>query len=143
MLDNKMKTPFIALIGAVALLASAPAFAQDAAAPAAPAATDAAAPAAAPAAAAPVSADPPTMKHAGKLNVGTMFWDATPVVKVIMIGLALASILTWAILVTKMLEFRSLNRVTSRPPTMTLPASGRRSAATIFSRVVLPEPLGP
>ena len=43
MLDNKRKTPFIALIGAVALMASAPAFAQDAAAPAAPAAADAAA----------------------------------------------------------------------------------------------------
>ncbi|WP_309089810.1 tonB-system energizer ExbB [Phenylobacterium sp.] len=115
MLDNKLKTPFIALVGAVALMASAPAFAQDAAAPAAPAAADAAAaPAAAPAAGAPAaeSADPPTMKHAGKLNVGTMFMDADPVVKVIMIGLALASVLTWTILLTKILEFRSLNRVT-------------------------------
>jgi biopolymer transport protein ExbB len=115
MLDNKMKTPFIALIGAVALLASAPAFAQEAAAPAAaPAADAAAAPAAAPAAtpAASESADPPTIKNAGKLNVGTMFMDADPVVKVIMIGLALASILSWAVLLTKMLEFRLLNRVT-------------------------------
>ena len=50
MLDNKRKTPFIALIGAVALMASAPAFAQDAAAPAAPAADAAAAAPAAPAA---------------------------------------------------------------------------------------------
>ena len=50
MLDNKRKTPFIALIGAVALMASAPAFAQDAAAPAAEApAADAAASAEAPA----------------------------------------------------------------------------------------------
>jgi biopolymer transport protein ExbB len=116
MLDNKLKTPFIALVGAVALMASAPAFAQDAAAPAAPAAADAAAaPAAAPAAdaaAAPESADPPTMKHAGKLNVGTMFMDADPVVKVIMIGLALASVFTWTLLLTKSLEFRALNRVT-------------------------------
>lgn len=118
MLDNKLKTPFIALVGAVALMASAPAFAQDAAAPAAPAAADAAAaPAAAPAtpaadAAGGEAADPPTMKHAGKLNVGTMFMDADPVVKVIMIGLALASIFTWTILLTKMLEFRALNRVT-------------------------------
>ena len=38
MFDNKLKTPFIALIGAVALLASAPAFAQNAAPAAAPAA---------------------------------------------------------------------------------------------------------
>ena len=28
MFDNKLKTPFIALVGAVALMASAPAFAQ-------------------------------------------------------------------------------------------------------------------
>jgi biopolymer transport protein ExbB len=115
MLDNKLKTPFIALAGAVALMMSAPAFAQDAAAPAAPAAADAAAaPAAAPAADAPAgeTADPPTMKHAGKLNVGTMFMDADPVVKVIMIGLALASVFTWTILLIKILEFRSLNRVT-------------------------------
>ncbi|MCR5876192.1 tonB-system energizer ExbB [Phenylobacterium sp. J426] len=114
MLDNKLKTPFIALVGAVALMASAPAFAQDAA-PAAPAAAEStAAPAAAPAdgAAGPESADPPTMKHAGKLNVGTMFMDADPVVKVIMIGLALASVFTWTLLLTKSLEFRALNRVT-------------------------------
>lgn len=120
MLDNKLKTTFSALLGAVALMASAPAFAQDAAAPAAPAADAAAAPAAdaaaAPAAtpaepAAAESADPPTMKGAGKLNVGTMFMDADPVVKVIMIGLALASVLSWTILVTKILEFNALNKV--------------------------------
>lgn len=119
MLDNKLKITFSALVGAVALMASAPAFAQDAAAPAAPAADAAAAPAAdaaaapadaAAAPAAPESADPPTMKNAGKLNVGTMFMDADPVVKVIMIGLALASVLSWTILVTKMLEFNGLNK---------------------------------
>jgi len=109
MLDNKLKLTFSALLGAVALSVSAPAFAQDAAAPAAPAA-------AAPAAAAPAAAPaepvaPPTIKNAGKLNVGTMFMDADPVVKVIMIGLALASVLSWTILVTKILEFRALNRV--------------------------------
>lgn len=113
MLDNKLKITFSALLGAVALSMSAPAFAQDAA-PAAPAAEAAAA---APEAVAPETpaaeeaADPPTMKNAGKLNVGTMFMDADPVVKVIMIGLALASILSWTILVTKILEFRALNRV--------------------------------
>ncbi|HEY8616055.1 MotA/TolQ/ExbB proton channel family protein [Phenylobacterium sp.] len=127
MLDNKLKTPFIALVGAIALAASAPAFAQDAAAPAAPAADAAAAPAAGgaaptaapagdPAAAAPAAGaeggDPPTMKHAGKLGIGTMFMDADPVVKVIMIGLVLASIFSWTLLLTKMLEFRNLNRVT-------------------------------
>lgn len=114
MLDNKLKTTFSALLGAAALSVSAPAFAQ---APAAPAPDAAAAPAAAPApaaepaAAAPADqAAPPTIKNAGKLNVGTMFADANIVVKVIMIGLVLASVLSWTILVTKLLEFRALNR---------------------------------
>ena len=110
MFDNKLKTPFIALIGAMALMASAPAFAQ---APAAPAAADAAAPAAAPAAAAPDAgspAEPPQLKHAGKMGIGTMFMDAKPVVKVVMLGLVLASLFSWATLITKLIEFRSLNR---------------------------------
>jgi biopolymer transport protein ExbB len=118
MLDNKRKTPFIALLGAMALMASAPAFAQDAAAPAAPAgaaapaagADAAAAPAAAPAAPAADAGAPPQMAHSGKLGVGTMFMDADPVVKTIMIGLVLASIFSWTLLITKLLEFRSLNR---------------------------------
>ena len=126
MLDNKRKTPFIALIGAVALMASAPAFAQDAAAPAAPAAADAAAAPAAPAAdaaaapaadaAAAPAADvaPETIEHAGKLTVMQMFMDADPVVKVVMIGLVLSSILSWTLLVTKLLEFGSLNRTSDR-----------------------------
>ena len=130
MLDNKRKTPFIALIGAVALMASAPAFAQDAAAPAAPAAADAAAAPAADAAAAPAAdaaaapaadaaapgADeaPATIEHAGKLTVMQMFMDADPVVKVVMIGLVLSSILSWTLLVTKLMEFGSLNRTSDR-----------------------------
>jgi biopolymer transport protein ExbB len=102
----------------MALMASAPAFAQTAApapaaAPAAAApAADAAAPAAAPAADASADANlPPQMKHAGKMGIGTMFMDAKPVVKVVMLGLLLASIFSWALLITKLLEFRSLNRV--------------------------------
>jgi len=118
MFDNKLKTPFIALVGAVALMASVPAFAQNAA-PAAPAAgaaaapaAGAAAPAAAPAADAPADASlPPQMKHAGKMGIGTMFLDAKPVVKVVMLGLLLASVFSWTLLITKLLEFRSLNRV--------------------------------
>jgi biopolymer transport protein ExbB len=120
MLDNKRKTPFIALIGAMALMASAPAFAQ-APAPAAPAA-DAAAPAAAPAdaAAAPAApapaeeAAPAQIKNAGKLTAFQMFMDAQPVVKVVMIGLILSSIFSWTLLVTKLLEFGSLNRTSDR-----------------------------
>ena len=78
MIDIKFKTPFIALIGAVALMASAPAFAQ-APAPAAEAAAavataDAAAPALTPAepVAAAESADPPQMENAGKIEFNGM-----------------------------------------------------------------------
>ena len=112
MLDNKRKTPFIALLGAMALMASAPAFAQDPA-PAAPAADAAAAPAAAPAPAAPAAdepAEPAKIEHAGKLTPIQMFLDAEPVVKVVMIGLVLASIFSWTLLVTKIFEFGSLNK---------------------------------
>ena len=119
MLDNKLKTPFIALFGAVALMASAPAFAQapapaaEAAAPAAAAPADAAAaPAAAPAEAAPAAeAEPPQIKNAGKLTVMGMFSDADIVVKVVMIGLVLCSIISWFLLVTKLIEFNAMERV--------------------------------
>jgi biopolymer transport protein ExbB len=123
MLDKKRTTPFLALIGAVALMASAPALAQAPAAPpadaaAAPAADAAAAPpaadanAAAPAAPAAPAAEaaPPQMKHAGRMGISTMFLDAKPVVKVVMIGLVLASVFSWTLLITKLLEFGSLNR---------------------------------
>jgi len=112
MLDNKRKTSLIALVGAVALMASAPAFAQNAADPAAatPAAADAGNAAAAPAPAAPTAEAPPEIAHAGRLNVGTMFMDADPVVKTVMIGLLLASLFSWATLITKLMEFRALNR---------------------------------
>ena len=118
MIQIKFKTPFIALIGAVALMASAPAFAQapapaiDAAATAAVATADAAAPALTPAApvAAAESADPPQMENAGKLTVMGMFGSATLVVKAVMIGLILASIVSWFLLVTKMIEFNAMER---------------------------------
>jgi biopolymer transport protein ExbB len=124
MFDNKLKTPFIALVGAIALMASAPALAQSAAPAAAPAADAAAAPGAAavpaadataaPAAPAAPAADaetPPQMEHAGKMTIGSMFADAKPVVKVVMIGLLLASVFSWTLLIVKLLEFRALNRV--------------------------------
>jgi biopolymer transport protein ExbB len=113
MLDNKRKTPFIALLGAMALMASAPAFAQNPAPPA-PAADAAAAPAAEAAPAAPAAAaepaEPAKLEHAGKLTPIQMFLDAEPVVKVVMIGLILASIFSWTLLVTKIFEFGSLNK---------------------------------
>jgi biopolymer transport protein ExbB len=115
MLDNKLKTPFIAFIGAIALMASVPAIAQTAPPPAADAAA-AAAPVDAPAAAAPAPppadpAEPPQMAHGGKMGIGTMFVDAKPVVKVVMLGLIAASMFSWALLITKLIEFRSLSRV--------------------------------
>ncbi|NQE62741.1 MotA/TolQ/ExbB proton channel family protein [Caulobacter sp. RHG1] len=115
MLDIKRKTPLIALVGAFALMASAPAFAQDAAAPA-PATSEAAAPAAdaaaapapeAPAAEAP-AAEPAKGGHA--LTPVGMFMAAGAVVKVVMIGLILASVFSWVLLLTKLFEFAALNK---------------------------------
>jgi biopolymer transport protein ExbB len=119
MLDIKRKTPLIALVGAMALMASAPAFAQDAAAPA-PATTEAAAPAGgaaapapAPAEAAPPAADAAAAepkKESHSLTPVGMFLAAGAVVKVVMIGLILASIFSWVLLITKIFEFGALNK---------------------------------
>ena len=119
MIDNKLKTPFIALLGAMALMASAPAFAQapapaaEAAAPAAAAPADAAVPAADADDADADDADaddPPQIENAGKLTVTGMFMLAVPVVKAVMIGLILASIYSWFLLVTKIIEFNNLEK---------------------------------
>jgi len=118
MIDIKFKTPFLALIGAVALMVSVPAFAQapaptaEATASAAVATADAAAPALTPAApvAAAESADPPQMENAGKLTVMGMFGSATFVVKVVMLGLILCSVISWFLLVTKIIEFNSMEK---------------------------------
>ncbi|MFA7262221.1 MAG: MotA/TolQ/ExbB proton channel family protein [Caulobacter sp.] len=125
MLDNKRMTPLIAILGAAALMMSAPAFAQDAAAPAADPAAVAAAPAAdgaapaADAAAAPAPAPEapaaaPAPKKESHITPITMFMDAKAVVKVVMLGLLLASVFSWTLLVTKLLEFGSLNRKSDR-----------------------------
>jgi biopolymer transport protein ExbB len=118
MLDIKRKTPLIALVGALALMASAPAFAQDASAPA-PAAAEGAAPAASTPAPAPEAAAAPAedagvaatekMKSHALTPVG-MFLAAGAVVKVVMIGLLLASVFSWVLLITKILEFGALNK---------------------------------
>jgi len=116
MLDIKRTNSLAALIGAVALMTGAPALAQTPATPA-PAASDAAPAAsdAAPAASGAVAnggaeAAPTAIKNAGKLTPIQMFLDAEPVVKVVMIGLLLCSVFSWTMLVTKLLEFRSLNK---------------------------------
>jgi biopolymer transport protein ExbB len=120
MSHNKLKTPIIALIGALSLMVTAPAFAQSAApadsgASAAAAADSSAAAAAtpgAPQAASTIAAN--ASGGASKLTPVTMFIGATWVVKAVILGLALCSILSWALLVTKLIEFAGLNRESDR-----------------------------
>ena len=120
MFDNKRTTPIIAMIGAVALLASTPVFAQSAA-PTAPAASSAApadSSAAAPAAsAAPADAAPaaPLQINGGnQLTIASMFIHASLAVKIIIIGLALASLLSLTIFLIKLIEFAGLNRASDK-----------------------------
>ncbi|WP_333590455.1 tonB-system energizer ExbB [Brevundimonas sp.] len=114
----------LAMAGAAVLMAGTPVLAQAPAAPA-PAAATTAAPAATPAApaAAPAasSEDPATVGEAatgghgaGGITPISMFMGATLVVKVVMIGLLLASIFSWTLLLIKMFEFGALNRSTDR-----------------------------
>ena len=120
MLHTKRTTPILAIVGALALMTAAPAFAQNTAAPAAATAPAAAAPAAAPASdSGAVSSDQATPtrvggSHAGHLGPWEMFVDAEPLVKVVMVGLALASLFSWTILILKIFEFNSMNRITNR-----------------------------
>lgn len=122
MLDRN-KNFLLALAGAAVLMAGAPALAQDAAAPAAetaPAAAAAAAPAAT--STAPVAADAAPAEdvageekaggHSGPITPISMFMDSGLIVKVVMLGLMLASIFSWTLLIIKLLEFASLNKKT-------------------------------
>jgi biopolymer transport protein ExbB len=123
MLISKKTNILLAMAGAAVLMAGAPALAQDAAAPATAPAATATAPAAttpAPAAdaATPVE-DPASLSESvggghGSLTPITMFMIAHPVVKVVMIGLVLASVFSWTILLIKLLEFGALNKKTDR-----------------------------
>jgi biopolymer transport protein ExbB len=113
MLDIKRTSSLLAVVGAAALiLTSAPSFAQaPAPAPDAAAAPAASSDANATAPAAPASPEAPTtIKHAGSVTPITMFMDAEWVVKIVMIGLLLASVLSWTLLIVKLLEFAGLNR---------------------------------
>ena len=124
MLEMKRTTTLLALLGAAALMMSGPAMAQapaaDPAAAAAPAAdANAAAPADANAAAAAPAAEPAAEAPAeeakgGELTVVGMFINATPVVKTIMVGLLLSSVLSWTLLIIKTLEFMGLNKASDR-----------------------------
>lgn len=120
MLDMKKTNILLAMAGVAALMASSPVLAQGAAAPAAAPVAAAAAPAAAPAAdAVPANNDPVTVADAatgghkgGGITPVSMFMGATPVVKVVMTGLLLASIFSWTLLLIKLFEFGGLNRKT-------------------------------
>ncbi|HEY2481861.1 MAG TPA: MotA/TolQ/ExbB proton channel family protein [Caulobacteraceae bacterium] len=117
MLEMKRTSPIIALIGAVALLSSAPALAQTAPAPAA-AAAPAAADNTAAAAPADASANAENLKVGGsangKLTPIVMFEQADLVVKIVMIGLLACSILSWTLLVIKLVEFGSLRKTSDQ-----------------------------
>ena len=120
MLDIKKTNILLAMAGAAVLMAGTPVLAQDATTPAAdpavataPAATTEAAPAAT-TEAAPAATEEPAVESHGKLTPAKMFMDADIVVKVVMIGLLLASVFTWVILLIKLFEFGALNRTTDR-----------------------------
>ena len=114
MFDTHRKIPFIAVIGALALMTCAPAFAQTAAS-SEPASAASSAPAASEAApASDTTAEPATIKNAGHLTVFQMVLDASLVAKVVMGGLAICSIITWTLFITKLFEFGSLNRSSDR-----------------------------
>ena len=118
MLQSRTSSPLIGAIGAVALLASAPAaFAQAAApAPAPAAAAPAAATPAAPADQAPVNAEGLKVGGAahGRLTPIEMFKEADLVVKLVMLGLLACSVLSWMLLIIKIFEFSSLKRGSDR-----------------------------
>jgi len=108
---------FLALAGAAVLMAGSPALAQaPATTPAAEAAATTAAPAAAPAPAPAeeAPAEEASGGHSGPITPVSMFNDATLVVKVVMIGLLLAAVFSWTLLIIKLLEFGGLNRKTDR-----------------------------
>ena len=119
MLDIKKSNIFLAMAGAAVLMASSPVLAQDTAAPApataeatAPAATTAPAPAETPAPAEAAAEE--AGGHSGDITPISMFMEATIVVQVVMIGLLLASIFSWTLLIIKLIEFSKLNRKTDQ-----------------------------
>ena len=118
MLDIKKSNILLAMAGAAVLMASSPVLAQDTATPA-PATTEATAPAAttpaAPVAEAPAAdAAEEAGGHSGDITPISMFMEATIVVQVVMIGLLLASIFSWTVLLIKLFEFGALNRKTDQ-----------------------------
>ncbi len=116
MLEHKKSNPLIALLGAAALLMSAPAMAATAAAPTSAAASVAAPTDAAPAADAATTEDSsaaPAAPHTANVDFVSMFMGATIVVKLVMTLLAICSVISWVLLIMKLMDFSSLNRVTT------------------------------
>jgi len=115
MLEHKKSNPLIALLGAAALLMSAPAMAATAPAPTSAAASVAAPTDAAPAAdeATEDSSSTAALPHTANVDFVSMFMGATVVVKLVMALLAICSVISWVLLIMKLMDFSSLNRVTS------------------------------
>lgn len=113
MLEHKKSNPFIALLGAAALLMTTPALAVAAAAPAPASAEAAMAPATTAEPAAAEGAAPAAEAHSSEHNFVSMFNQATWVVKIVMIMLVLMSLFSWILLIMKMMDFGKLNRDSS------------------------------
>lgn len=121
MRDSKKTNILLAMAGAAVLMASSPVLAQDTAtpAPATAEATTTQAPAT-DAAPADAAADPESVADAvggeghGDITPISMFMEAGIVVKIVMIGLLVASIFSWVILIIKIIEFAGLNSKTDR-----------------------------
>jgi biopolymer transport protein ExbB len=113
MLEHKKSNPLIALLGAAALFMSAPAMAATAAAPTSAAAPAATTEVAAPAADASSESSAAPAAHNADVDFVSMFMGATIVVKLVMAALAIMSIVSWILLIMKLMDFASLNRVTT------------------------------
>lgn len=117
MRDSKKTNILLAMAGAAVLFASSPVLAQETEAPApatAEATTEAPATEVAPAAESETVAEAAGAEEGESLTPIKMFMDSGIVVKVVMIGLLIASIFTWVILIIKMMEFGGLNSKTNR-----------------------------
>jgi len=117
MRDSKKTNILLAMAGAAVLFASSPVLAQETEAPApatAEATTEAPATEAAPATESETVAEAAGAEEGESLTPIKMFMDSGIVVKVVMIGLLIASIFTWVILIIKIMEFGGLNSKTNR-----------------------------
>jgi biopolymer transport protein ExbB len=118
MLEHKKHNKFAALLGAAALIMSTPALAvaATATAPDAASAAAASAPAADAAATSTDDSSASTASLPKKVDVDfvSMFSQATWTVKIVMTLLAVCSVISWVLLVMKMMDFGSLNRVTTQ-----------------------------